>query len=523
MAPRTFETLRDQAAMQVAARTDGHAWKVLPAEPARGFMLLPPPSHGDLFFDIEGDPFWEPGRGLQYLWGIIDTAGAFRPFWAHDRTQERRAVEGVIDLFRERRAADPAMHVYHYASYEVTQLKRLTCEYGTREEELDDLLRGEVFVDLYKVVAQGLRISHEHYGLKDVETFYFERHADLQAGDDSIVMYEDWLVRRDPQILDDIAAYNEEDCVSTMQLRDWLLPKRPGDAPQPEPKEPREPPAGAVETEELRAALLAGLPEDPDDVGEADRPRWLLAQLLLYHRREAKPVWWAFFDRIGRTERGARGARLRSDRRARAGRGLPVGSRESLVWPFTFPAQQHHLAEGDDVYDPATGGPAGHIESLDEEAGTLSLRRGPTLDEVPLPKALIPGGPYDTKVQQEALRRLARSVIADDKRYPASKSILVREPFPAPLPQDDLEAAKQLVANLGSRHLVDPGTARRGEDLHRRAADRAPDEPRPSGRGDGPEPQVDPQPDRGGRAGRARGGRHVPGAEEGGRVQRAGS
>jgi uncharacterized protein len=59
MAPRTFETLRDQAAMQVAARTNGPTWKVLPPEPARGFELLPPPSEGDLFFDIEGDPFWD--------------------------------------------------------------------------------------------------------------------------------------------------------------------------------------------------------------------------------------------------------------------------------------------------------------------------------------------------------------------------------------------------------------------------------------------------------------------------------
>ncbi len=33
---------------------------------------------GDLFFDIEGDPFWEAGKGLEYLWGIVDTAGAFR-------------------------------------------------------------------------------------------------------------------------------------------------------------------------------------------------------------------------------------------------------------------------------------------------------------------------------------------------------------------------------------------------------------------------------------------------------------
>src|SRR5206468_10074775 len=95
--------------------------------------------------------------------GIADARGAFHPFWAHDRAQERRAVEAVIDLIHEAHARDPAMHVYHYAAYEVTALRQLTCEYGTREEELDDLLRAEVFVDLYKVVSQGLRLSHERY------------------------------------------------------------------------------------------------------------------------------------------------------------------------------------------------------------------------------------------------------------------------------------------------------------------------------------------------------------------------
>jgi predicted RecB family nuclease len=456
MAPRTYETLRDQAAMQVAARINGHAWKVLEPEPSRGFELLPEPSDGDLFFDIEGDPFWEPGHGLEYLWGIVDTAGTFRPFWAHDRAQERRAVEGVIDLIREARAADSAMHVYHYAAYEVAALKRLTCEYGTREDELDDLLRDEVFVDLYKVVSQGLRISHPRYGLKYVETFYFERHADLRAGDDSIVMYEDWLERRDPQILDDIAAYNAEDCVSTLELRDWLLPLRPGAAPEPEEREAREPRDGAVETEELRQALLAGLPDDPYEVADGDLPRWLLAQLLLYHRREEKPVWWAFFNKIGRTSEELQ----ERDSDAIGGleqAGPPVPSADSLVWPFTFPAQQHHLGPGNQVYDPATKVSAGRIEALDEETGTLTLRRGPSLEEVPLPNAVIPGGPFDTRVQQKALRRLARSVLAGDETYPASKSILVREPFLHALRQDDLDAAKALVEGLEGRHLVIQG------------------------------------------------------------------
>jgi uncharacterized protein len=462
MPPRTFETLRDQATMQVAARADGHLFKTLEPEAGRGFALLPSPTGGDLFFDIEGDPFWEPGRGLEYLWGISDTYRRFRPFWAHDRAGERRAVEAVIDFIRERRAAHPAMHVYHYAAYEITALKRLTCEYGTREEELDDLLRGEVFVDLYKVVSQGLRLSHERYGLKQVETFYFERHADLRAGDDSILLYEDWLARHDPDVLDQIRAYNEEDCVSTLGLRDWLLSIRPGPAPPPDERAPRDPPADAAETEELRAALLAGLPDDHHDVSDADRPRWLLAQLLLYHRREEKPVWWAFFARWGLTPEELQ----ERDSDAIGGLepdGPPTGSGESLVWPFTFPEQQHRLDAGDSVYDPAIGGPAGRIEALDEEAGTLRLRRGPSLEDVPLPRSLIPGGPVPTAAMRGALRRLARSVLAGAPTYAAAKSILDRTPFPEPLPQDDLAAAKQLVAGLDGRHLViqgPPGTGK---------------------------------------------------------------
>ena len=46
------------------------------------------------------------------------------------------------------------MHVYHYAQYEITALKRLMGRYGTREDELDDLLRRGVFVDLLPRRAQ---------------------------------------------------------------------------------------------------------------------------------------------------------------------------------------------------------------------------------------------------------------------------------------------------------------------------------------------------------------------------------
>ena len=47
-------------------------------------------------------------------------------------------------------SADPTMHVYHYAPYEPTALKRLMGRHGTREDEVDRLLRGGVLVDLLR-------------------------------------------------------------------------------------------------------------------------------------------------------------------------------------------------------------------------------------------------------------------------------------------------------------------------------------------------------------------------------------
>ncbi len=264
MQPATFDALRLQAELQLHHRTTGeHTKRLLQPEPARGFALLPTPSPGDLFFDIEGDPFWEPRAGLEYLWGVSDADG-YRAFWAHDRAEEKRAFEDFVDLVHERLERDPSLHVYHYASYETSALKRLMGEYGTREDEIDDLLRRGVFVDLFKVVRQALRHSHPKYSLKNVETFFMTREAELRAGDDSILMYEDWLETRDGALLRAIEEYNAEDCSSTRQLRDWLLELRAEAESQygmeiawPERPELREVSEATVETAELQAALLA--------------------------------------------------------------------------------------------------------------------------------------------------------------------------------------------------------------------------------------------------------------------------
>ncbi len=123
------------------------------------------------------------------------------------------------------------MHVYHYADYERAALRRLAQAHGTREQEVDDLLRGEVLVDLFAVVRQSLVISEDSYSIKRLEKFYsFKRVTDVKKGDESIVMFEQWLQDRDREdILEDIERYNEDDCRSTLLLRDWLLERRKDD------------------------------------------------------------------------------------------------------------------------------------------------------------------------------------------------------------------------------------------------------------------------------------------------------
>ena len=468
VAPHTLEALCDQAALQLHRRTTGDlTWRALPIEPERGFERLPPPSAGDVLFDIEGDPFWEPARGLHFLFGLLtwdDGAWRYRAIWAHDRAGERAALEALVDFFHERLARHPDLHVYHYGAYEPTALKQLMGVYATREDAVDALLRREVFVDLHGVVRQGLRAGVSGYSLKEVEALpAFCRQADVTSGTRAVLAYEQWMETRAAGRLDEIAAYNEEDCRATLALRDWLLEHRPDDARWATPPDARPVDDDRQKTDAQREALRQALL----DGAEPGSPRWLAAELLEYHRREARPAWWWFFERCQMSadelvEDGEAIGRLRVE-------GPPRGVNRSLEYRFRFEAQQHKLGEGDTPCDPVTGKGAGTIAELDENAGVLVLRRGPGLASTSLPEALIPPGPIQTPEQRGALARLGAAVLADDGRYRALCDILARArprlvgELDTPLQTMDLAEQRQRAAALDDSYLFiqgPPGTGK---------------------------------------------------------------
>jgi predicted RecB family nuclease len=451
--------------LEPARRPDGAL------EPDRGLTSLPPPRPGDLFFDIEGDPF-ALGDGVDYLFGILepsllDEAGqpTFHAFWAIDEfgsvtpEAEKRAFEQTIDLLMDRLEKDPSIHIYHYAAYEPTAAGRLMGRHATREEEVDRLLRGGIFVDLFRAVRQGLRASVESYSIKKLEPLYgFEREVDLRDAGSSIVAFETWLAEietgsgtarpspQDDETLGRIAGYNRDDVVSNWRLRDWLEERRPelarlighaGELPRPEPASPEpgeELSARLAEIADLERLLCGDIPADAAARGPEEQGAWLLAQLLSWHRREEKSFWWRYYDLLDMTAE-----ELVGEREPIGGLELvgPVGKGpRSVVYRYRFPEQEHAIEVGTEVRDPATRRSPGSVDAIDDAACTIDLRRGERTDG-PHPHALVPCEYVGTQVLQDSLKAIGEwvaknGIVAPSPEkgpgYEAARELLMRRP-----------------------------------------------------------------------------------------------
>jgi uncharacterized protein len=428
--------LAQQARLQIKERDgDTPVYELLPAEAGRGLALLPEPSAGDVFFDIEGDPFVGQD-GLEYLWGTV-TRGVFQAFWALGSEDEKATFEALVDHLMDAWAADPDMHIYHYAPYEPSRLTKLAARYGTRQSEIDQLLRGERLVDLYAVVRQGIRVSKESYSLKKLESFYWRDRGDgVNDALGSIVAFERWLVEQDASLLEDIRAYSEDDCRSTAALRGWLEGLRAeggGDSAFARPEHGDGVPSEGVLAERteighLIEALRVGVPVDPDARDAAGARRWLMSDLLEWHRREALPEWWNYFRRLESTDE-----ELVLDTAALgllSAFELHETGKTSNIWRATFSPQETKIGPGETrCVDPRTGKVVGTVVSISPEDGEILVRRA---RKMPAPEApsLVPGKPLDDGIHRARLRDLARHLLTepteDVRDFRVSRDLLGR-------------------------------------------------------------------------------------------------
>jgi len=457
--------IREQARVQVQGRREARNVHelLLPWKEGEGLAALPAPSPGDLFLDLEGAPF-ALKHGLEFLFGWADAGGNYEARWAIDRAGEKAAFEEFVELVIARRRDYPDLHVYHYAPYERTALSKLMGFHATREGAVDAILRGEVLVDLYRVVRQGLRASVESYSIKKMEPFYgYGREVALLDATKALVAFNAWLElggERDAELEERIEGYNRDDVISTVRLRDWLEILRaeledaeaaPVPRPVPSDGAPDENTAARdAEIDALVERLTAGVPAELVERSDEQQARWLMAHLLEFHRREDKVFWWEFYHRVDFNDE-----ELIEDRTTLGGLEYvdAVGvEKQSIVHRYRFPHQEHGIKVGMAVADPAperarseakkaareAGDPdadipsapaPGSVVDIDEVACTIDLKRGKG-SMVPHPAALVPKDNVKSDAMKASLLRLGHAVadygVGDENPYPCAVDLLMR-------------------------------------------------------------------------------------------------
>jgi predicted RecB family nuclease len=446
-----YERVREQARVQVEGRAEKKLKHelLLPVAEGMGFCRLPEPTADDVFVDLEGDPFVGE-HGLQYLFGFVfrNASGewSYEKKWALNREEEKKGFEWLVDEIMERREANPKMHVYHFGAYEPGALKRLMGMYATREDEIDRLLRAGALVDLHQAYKQGMRASVEEYSLKKVEAFYgFERKTPLETSRGAMRYVEHrlelgWGNEDMPgQAREALEGYNAEDCLSAAGLRDWLEEERKkleeGGVSVPRFPDRDEKPSEETEKQQTRVAKLVeeltkGIPADRKLRTEEQQAQWLLAQLLDWHRRDAKPKAWRYFDLCGMDD-----ADLMEERDAVSGlvwMGGVTSASGSRADRYSFPNQETNVRADDKKEVHYKSQRIGTVVAMDPIGRTIDIKKVSDAEGFH-PTSIFVKEPYrNPKAQQDSLYRLGCWVrdngIAAVGPWRSARDFLLRRP-----------------------------------------------------------------------------------------------
>ncbi|MBM6395277.1 TM0106 family RecB-like putative nuclease [Ochrobactrum anthropi] len=446
-AAQSYNRVREQARIQIEGRESGTVvHELLPVTPGFGLANLPEPSPGDIFFDLEGDPFAGEG-GLEYLFGYTflgdDGTPDYRADWSFSREEEKKSFERFVDFVMERLQRFPGLHIYHFAPYEPAALKRLMGRYASREEEIDFLLRSRRFVDLYGVVRNGLRASVESYSIKRLEPLYaFTRGVPLSDANMALTKVQACLELGDIEFINEddrgvVAGYNHDDCVSTWRLRDWLETRRSylisEGVTVPRPGAPEGVPSDALgdwqaKINSLIERLTGDIPADAVERTPEQHARWLLAHTLDWHRREQKAQWWEYFRLSDLASED-----LLDERAGLSGLSFVSangGTAKAPIHRYSFPPQETEMREGDDLRN-LGGDKLGSVEAISIEERWIDIKKRGDSAAIH-PEAIFSHTVVKTEVLAEALVRIGEWVadhgMVGDGPYLAARDLLMRLP-----------------------------------------------------------------------------------------------
>ena len=369
----------------------------------------------------------------------------------------------------------PEFHIDHYSPYKPATLKRLmgpSLLAKTTSTGCSGVRDSWTFWQSCDGVCA--RASVESYSIKELEIFYgFQRPVELQLANRLRFALQhalelDRLDQISQEMRDAVEGYNRDDCVSTLRLRDWLESLRAEHAAR-GVKVPRPEVSGGEPTEELSEdrkkvrhlmdRLLDGVPLQREERSPQQQAVWLLAQMLEWHRREDKSVWWEYFRLRDLTDE-----EMLDTRGAIAG--LQFVKRvetikRSVVDCYAYPSQEVSIQRDDKVKTSLIdGGLFGVVVDIDSTASQIQIKKGPSRADLH-PRTLFAHDHIPAEVLRDSLLRFASWVaergIEVEGSWRAGRDLLLglrprrREGSVGPLrkqAETALKASRRLVLEL---------------------------------------------------------------------------
>jgi uncharacterized protein len=462
----TFEKLYSQAKVQLKGRKENkNVYELLGIEEKRGLNRLPEPTDHDLYFDIEGDHYYEDG-GLEYLFGVVyrnqENQLTYKKFWCENRKSEKDAFIELLKFFKARWEENPDMHIYHYGHYEPSAIKRLASRHAILEKEVDDFLRSHKFVNLFSVIKESLQASVESYSLKDLEKFTeYLRSADLRAASAarrsfSAALELGQINNLKEEIRPLIDDYNRDDCLATEELHRWIegifQDEKDNGKEITRPKYEDTDASDQVKARDQKAidlyiALTENISLERSERNQHDQAKWLLAHMVAYHRREERSNAWEFhhlnnmeLDELLYERKAISYLKIEKD----------ISEGKKILHQYRFPAQEISLKPGDTL-KAIKGETVGSIHSINKESLVISKNNK---SEQIHPDAVIENNYIPSAVLENALHDLAEDVIQSDfeisNHYSIAKDILMSQ-------RPEFNSEQDLRLRRDGESLVDAG------------------------------------------------------------------
>jgi hypothetical protein len=231
-----------------------------------------------------------------------------------------------------------------------------------------------------------------------------------------------------------VEGYNRDDCLSAWKLRDWLEDVRaeiidagatiarpaakPGDAGE-----------ELTDWQEKVAALVGRLthdvPADPALRTAEQQARWLMANLIDFHRREKKAAWWEHFRLAALSAED-----LLEERAALSGLvfvNAVGGTPKAPIHRYRFPPQDTDI-RGDEDLRMLGGEKFGKVNAISLEQRTVDIKK--RQDTAGLhPPAAYAHKVIDTQILADALFRIGEYVADNDISgggpYQAARDLLM--------------------------------------------------------------------------------------------------